>query len=109
MSKIDFKRPHKSTPAAFRGPPKTSPRRIDFSGTSPRGEAGNAIDVCAWARTGDNRNWRRVLKFVDRDGNSHTVLISGEEARSARLLSILEFHGYDLPTSERDQKILANV
>src|SRR5205085_4765144 len=37
------------------------------------------------------------------------VLISGEDARSTRLLSILEFHGYDLPTSERDQKTLANV
>src|SRR5947207_14718565 len=57
--------------------------------------------MTAWARRSDKTNWQKQLKFEDRDGGLHRILISNAKARNGTwLFDTLDAAGCRLPTDD---------
>jgi hypothetical protein len=68
------------------------------------------VEVYAWARTTSSANWRRVLRFADRDGADRMVAAASGQIRTAALLcDFLEDHGFPIPTSEEGRRQLTQT
>jgi putative DNA primase/helicase len=68
------------------------------------------VEVYGWARTKSSANWRRVLRFTDRDGADRMVAAaSGQIRTGTRLLDFLEDHGFAIPPTEEARKTLVQV
>jgi putative DNA primase/helicase len=66
------------------------------------------VEVYAWARTQNSANWRRILKFTDRDGSDRMVAASSGQIRTSPLLcDFLEDHGFAVPVTEEARQRLA--
>jgi hypothetical protein len=64
--------------------------------------------VYAWAQTKSSTNWRRVLRFKDRDQSHRMVIASSGQIRISTLLcEFLEDHGFVIPATEEARQRLA--
>jgi len=99
MKDIPRNKPHE-------GRPQRQPLNRRGSPASSDNSAG--VKVAAWARSQASDDWRRVLKFVNKDGKSDTVLLEPEDETPSRLINLLKRRGCPLPTSRADQKRLAD-
>ena len=72
-----------------------------FSRCSPiSGDSEASLTPYAWARTSKSRHWSLALRFNDRDGRRHTVLVTHAQiAEGATFFARLEERGLSLPTS----------
>jgi len=58
------------------------------------------ITVSAWARMMGSKNWHRMLKFRDRDGKPHILLLKPEQEGKAALSKLLKRHGRPVPADD---------
>jgi putative DNA primase/helicase len=72
-----------------------------------RDNLNHPVEVYAWARTKSSANWRRILRFTDRDGADRIVAAVNSQIRTGSLLcDFLEDHGFPVPPAEETRQRL---
>jgi putative DNA primase/helicase len=68
---------------------------------------GPPIEMIAFARTGESRDWGRVLRFTDRDGlNREHTFRERDVLKIGTLMEQLAGLGYQVPPDRKDRKAL---